>query len=156
MHLQELFRVDDVLVGFDPVDKWDAIDRMMRHLEERGRFPAELADELSDAVLGRERSMSTGMERGIAVPHAAVEGIEEVIACLGVVQREGGLSFESVDASPARFLVLLLIPRAQKLVHIRTLSTVARSLSDESVRSALLAAGSSEEAWQALGQSAHT
>ena len=152
MRLQELFRPADVLVGLDPVDKWDALDRMMSHLALAGRIPAESAEEMGEAVLSRERSMSTGMERGLAIPHAAVEGLDEVVACLGVVSRKGGLNFEGVDASPTRLIVLLLIPRSQKLVHIRTLADVARVLGNESVRNSLLEAKTGEEAWHALGE----
>ena len=51
-----------------------------------------------------------------------------------------------------RLVVLLLIPRSQKLLHIRTLAEVARVLGKDSVREALLAASSGEEAWHALAE----
>ncbi|MEM7311427.1 MAG: PTS sugar transporter subunit IIA [Planctomycetota bacterium] len=152
MELSELVGPEDVLVEFDPPDKWAAIDQLFDHLVTRGRIPEELASELREAVELRERSMSTGMERGIAIPHAAVDGVEEVVACLGVVQREEGLAFESVDARPAHVVVLLLIPRAQKLLHIRTLADIARLLGRKDVRAALVAAECSEDAWNALRQ----
>ena len=152
MHIQELFKPADIIVGFQSSDKWDAIERMMIHLRESGRIRAEVEPALSDAVMARERSMSTGMEHGLAIPHAAVEGLDEVVACLAVVQRSEGIHFESIDGSDTHFVVLLLIPRAQKLVHIRTLADVARVLGNEGVRSALLAASSAEEAWHALGE----
>ena len=153
MKLQELFRQEDVLVGFDAGDKWAAIERMVDHLRRTGRLPEEEVGTLLDAVLQRERSMSTGMERGIAIPHAAVDALTEVAACLAVLPGEG-LNFESIDGSHTRLVVLLLIPRAQKLLHIRTLADVARVLGDDEVRRALLAADSPEEAWLALGEPA--
>lgn len=152
MQLKSLFRPGDFVLGFEPLDKWDAIERLMDHMVEGGRIDADLAPPLREAVLARERSMSTGMERGIAIPHAAVEGLSEVVACIGVVPREGGLAFESIDARPTRLVVLLLIPQAQKLLHIRTLADIARVLGQESVRNALLAARSGEEAWHALAE----
>ncbi len=150
MRLHELFKPTDLIVAFDPVDKWDSIGRLVDHLEQQGKIPADSAQDISDAVLGRERSMSTGMEHGIAIPHSAVEGISEVAACMGIVQREKGLNFESIDGRPARLVVLLVIPRAQKLLHIRTLADIARVLGQDSVRAALNVAESSEEAWSAL------
>ena len=152
MQLQELFSADDFLVAFEPSDKWDAIGRMMNHLVEHGRFDRTTAEDLHEAVLARERSMSTGMERGIAIPHAAVDQLEGVIACIGIVSRPEGLAFESVDGRPTQLVVLLLIPRSQKLLHIRTLADVARVLGRESVREALLAAKSGDEAWHALAE----
>jgi len=151
MRLQELLRPTDILVGFAPHDKWEAIDRLVRHAAEAAGVPGPLAEELREAVLARERSMSTGMEHGIAIPHAAVDGIDRVIAALGIVPRDRGLKFDSVDAGPTFLAVLLLIPRKQKLLHIRTLADIARALMDESVRTRLFEAGSPEEAWSALG-----
>ena len=150
MQLQELLSPADFLVPFEPSDKWDAIDRLMQHLVEAGRIEAEQADGLAERVMERERSMSTGMERGIAMPHAAVDGIDKVVAQLGIVTREDGLAFESIDAQPARLVVLLVIPRAQKLLHIRTLADLARVLQSDDVRTALQEAATPEEAWNAL------
>jgi len=153
MNLQELFRPEDVLVGFRAIDKWDAIDRILDHLVQSGSVQAEARAELGEAVLNRERSMSTGMEHGLAIPHAAVDSLKEVRACLAVVG-EAGLHFDSIDGGRTRLVVLLLIPRAKKLLHIRTLADVARVLGREDVREALFSATSSEEAWHALGETA--
>lgn len=157
MELTELLRPADFVLGFDPTDKWDAIGRLLEHAVGTGRLSAAAAPTIREAILQRERSMSTGMERGIAIPHAAVEGIERVQAVVGIIDRPGGLAFDAIDAQPSRIVVLLLIPRAQKLVHIRTLAEIARVLGHDSVREALLAARTVEEAWEALrqGEGAH-
>ena len=149
MNLQELFRREDVLVEFDARDKWDAIARLVSHLEASGRIGAAQAGSVLESVTEREKSMSTGMERGLAIPHAAVDELESVAACLAVTE-EPGLNFESIDGSPTRFVVLLVIPRSQKLLHIRTLADVARVLGKDSVREGLVAAASPEEAWKVL------
>lgn len=150
MDLQELFQPEDLLVDFAPADKWEAIAALVEHLLRRGKLGAAEAPAILQQVLARERSMSTGMERGIAIPHAAVDGVSSVQACMGIVAREEGLSFASIDARPARLVILLVIPRAQKLLHIRTLADVARVLGVESVREAVLAAHTPAEAWSAL------
>ena len=148
--LQELFRPEDLLVDFEALDKWQAIERMMRHLIDAGRVPAHLAKLCHEAVFARERSMSTGMERGIAIPHAAVEGLQRTAACLAILSARHGLDFESIDRGATHFIVLLLIPRERKLLHIRTLADVARALSKEHVRARLLEARDSAQAWTAL------
>jgi mannitol/fructose-specific phosphotransferase system IIA component (Ntr-type) len=150
MRLTEVLQPADLLVGFAASDKWEAIRQLVDHLGERGAVPAELLGDVREAVLARERSMSTGMEQGIAIPHAAIEGLETIAGCLGIVGREEGLEFQSIDGRPTRLIVLLAIPKAQKLLHIRTLADVARLLGREPVRQALLAASTPEEAWAAL------
>ncbi|MFT7662813.1 MAG: mannitol/fructose-specific phosphotransferase system IIA component (Ntr-type) [Planctomycetota bacterium] len=150
MQLTDLFSSSDFLLSFTPSDKWAAISQMMDHLVQIGKCDASASEALHESVLTRERSMSTGMERGIAIPHAAVDDLTEVVACIGLISGDDGLAFESVDGRPTQIIVLLLIPRAQKLVHIRTLADIARVLGKTSVREALLLAKTGDEALQAL------
>ncbi|MBK7644014.1 MAG: PTS sugar transporter subunit IIA [Planctomycetes bacterium] len=120
MRLSELFRAEDLLIGFRPSDKWDAIQQLVDHLVGQGRLPGAQAGAIRDAVVARERSMSTGMEQGIAIPHAAVDGVESVVACMGIVGSDSGLSFDSIDGKPTRIVVLLVIPRAETAAHPHT------------------------------------
>ncbi len=150
MELRQLFSPSDLIVGFDPADKWDAVARLVQHLVLHGKLPAAAASSVVEHVLARERSMSTGMERGIAIPHAAVEQVDHVIACMGIVQRERGIDFESIDGQPTRLVVLLVIPRSQKLLHIRTLADVARVLGNEGVRESIVSAADPGRAWEIL------
>ncbi|HIG10394.1 MAG TPA: PTS sugar transporter subunit IIA [Planctomycetes bacterium] len=150
MRLTELFTPEDLILGFAPDDKWDALGKLIEHLVRSERLTADEAPGVRDAVLARERSMSTGMENGIAIPHAAVDGLSEIAVALGIVQDEAGLDFESIDGQPTRLVVLLVIPKAQKLLHIRTLADVARVLGKDSVREELLSAETCESAWYAL------
>ncbi|HUR28247.1 MAG TPA: PTS sugar transporter subunit IIA [Planctomycetota bacterium] len=151
MDLRQLFQPSDLILGFAPQDKWDAIRLLVSHLVSSGRFAQPIGEKIHEQVISRERSMSTGMERGIAIPHAAVDEVSKVTACMGIVQRPGGLAFESIDGQPARLVVLLVIPRAHKLLHIRTLADVARVLGNDQVRERLVAAQEPQQAWEALG-----
>ena len=150
MRLTELVSPEDLILDFNPVDKWESISLLVGHLLKNERIPEEEHGTIADAVLARERSMSTGMEHGIAIPHAAVEGVETLAVALGIIRAENGLNFDSIDGQPARFVVLLVIPKAQKLLHIRTLADVARVLSKNEVREKLLSAETAEAAWYAL------
>jgi mannitol/fructose-specific phosphotransferase system IIA component (Ntr-type) len=154
MQLQEIFGPGDVLLDLPAHDKWEAIAALVAHLAVSGGIPEEREKELLESVLERERSMSTGMERGLAIPHAAVEGIEQLGAVLGVVRDPKGLDFESIDGEVTRLVVLLLIPRAQKLLHIRTLADIARGLGSPELREALVLAGDPSEAWDVMGSPA--
>ncbi|HEX6882838.1 MAG TPA: PTS sugar transporter subunit IIA [Planctomycetota bacterium] len=154
MRLQDLIPSDHILLGLEAADKWEVIDRLTQHLQGRGAIPAAQVGAFQEALVQRERSMSTGMERGIAIPHAAVDGLERVVAALAVVKGPAGqgVNFDSIDASPAWLVVLLLIPRPQKLLHIRTLADLARHLGNEEVRRTLREARTPADAWRALAR----
>ncbi|MEZ6013618.1 MAG: PTS sugar transporter subunit IIA [Planctomycetota bacterium] len=140
MKPSELLEEADLVLDFQPADKWHAIRALVDHLVARGRLPAARAAEVLEAILSRERSMSTGIEHGIAIPHAAVDEVETVVAAMGVIRAEGGVDFEGIDGQRTRLVVLLVIPRNQKLLHIRTLADIARVLQKSRVREQLLAA----------------
>lgn len=150
MNLAELFGPQGLKVGFAPVDKWEAIENLVRHLVATGSLGEAESAEALEAVLRRERSMSTGMEKGIAIPHAAIPGLSQVAAVLGITPAGQGIAFESMDGAPTELVVLLLIPKDQKLLHIRTLADVARILGDEQVRLDLTRAADDSQAYAVL------
>ncbi|TAH38524.1 MAG: PTS sugar transporter subunit IIA [Planctomycetota bacterium] len=127
-----------VLLRSTAGDKWELLAQLVQALVRCGRIPASQAAAALAAVEARERSVSTGMEQGIAVPHAALDGLERVAAALALLPQ--GLDFQSLDGQPARIVVLLLVPRHEKLAHVRTLTEVARRLSDPVFRRRLLEA----------------
>ena len=143
MKLSELLVEDLVLVPFEAEDKWQAIRGMAAAARDRGDLPADRHAPAEDALIARERSMTTGMEAGIAIPHAAIDGIDRVIAVFGL--SSGGVPFAALDDLPARLIVCLIIPRAKKLQHIRTLAEIAKLLGRPAVRERLLACSSARE-----------
>ena len=151
MKLSELFRPRDVIL-FEPGDKWDAIEELTAHAVRVGRLPESELEPAREAVYARARSMSTGMAHGVAIPHAAIDGVDELGSVLGIVKKDGGLAFESLDGSPAEIVVLLVIPRKQKILHIRTLADVARGLGSKMVRDELRQAPDAQAAWQVLAR----
>ncbi len=148
MKLSDLLSQDLVLFPMVAEDKWQAIRAMAQAAVGSGRVSEELGPAVEGALVAREKSMTTGMEQGIAIPHAAVDGIEEVVAVLGV--SPAGIPFETLDGDPARIIVCLVIPRAKKLLHIKTLAEIARLLSRAEVRERLLACDSAAEVLAAI------
>lgn len=158
MPLSKLLRKEAILIDSQIDDKWKAIEKLLDLLVAIDSVPKENRETVQAALFAREKSMSTGMEKGIAIPHAAVDGVNELAIALGVLPK--GVTFESIDGKPASVVVLLVIPKAKKLVHIRTLADVARLLSHDSLRKKILEAKNpaavlnsiKEEEAQQLGQ----
>ena len=156
MHLSEILTPKDLHLGFNPGDKWNGIRILVENLVAAGRLSSERQADVLEDVLEREHSMSTGMEDGIAIPHAAVEGIEEVLATVGFVGADAQLDFDAVDGLPTQVVVLLVIPREQKMLHIRTMAEVARVLGDRELLTRLVACGDQDEAYTLLTSATHS
>jgi len=148
MKLSELLVPELVVVPMEAEDKWQAIAELARVPARAGRYGDSFVATVEQALTARERSMTTGMQNGIAIPHAAVDGIDELIPVLALSQR--GIPFDTLDGRPAQILVCLIIPRAKKLLHIKTLAEIARLLSRPEVRQRLVGCSSAREVVEAL------
>jgi mannitol/fructose-specific phosphotransferase system IIA component (Ntr-type) len=136
MNLSDLITPNLVEVPLQAADKWEALAVIARVPARAGRYPERLVAVVEQALVAREHSMTTGMEHGIAIPHAAIDGIDELVAVLGL--NPVGIPFETLDGAPARIVIGLIIPRSKKLTHIKTLAEIAKLLSRADVRDRLL------------------
>ncbi len=144
MKLQELLRTPLIKVGLRARTKREAIDELIDLLVEHGEISPGDRPKVAKAIFDRERVRSTGMEHGVALPHGAVEGLEDVAAALGIAVE--GIDFDSADHEPTYLVVLLAIPQNLLQFHVKTLAGIARLLNDERLRERLRRARSAEEA----------
>lgn len=128
----------------------ELVDVMARSLDprERKRFDQ---DRLVTDMLDRERTMSTGLRYGIAVPHARTDGVRELYVAIGI--KKEGVDFDALDGEPSRIFVAIASPKKKSEPHIRVLSSLSGVLKDEALRSRLLSATNTAEA-EALLRSA--
>jgi len=94
------------------------------------------------AVAERERLGSTGVGYGVAIPHARLEGIDEVRAVFA--RLETPLEYESIDERPVDLVVLLLAPANASSLHLKALAQVSRLLRREDLRERLRSAPNKE------------
>ncbi len=144
MRLSEHLLDGQVVTGFQAKDKADALRQLLDVLSAQGRLSAVHREIVLDALVARERIASTGLENGIAIPHARVDLPGDVLAVLALAP--AGVAFQAADGQPARVLILLVIPSGQMQKGIKLLAAAARLLSYEEVREALLMARTPREA----------
>lgn len=148
MKLGDLLKEGLIVTSFQARDKWEAITKLVDLLISQGRLKADQREGVYGALAAREKIASTGMEHGVAIPHASVDGVEDALAALAVAPE--GVPFQSSDGRPARLIILLIIPRKAVQKHIRTLAGIARLLQYEEMRDAITGARSPREALQVI------
>ena len=148
MKLGDLLKEGQIATGFQSKDKWEAITKLVDLLVAQNRLKPEHREAVYGALAAREKVASTGMENGVAIPHASVDGIEDALAALAIAP--SGIPFQSADGQPARLIILLVIPRKAVQKHIRTLAGIAKLLQYEEMRDALTNARSPREALQVI------
>lgn len=138
---------------------WQLLRPETIRLNLSGRTKQEVIDELIDmldlsrllsgksaartAVMERERQVSTGLELGLAVPHAKTDAVETLVAAFGI--HRGGVMFDSADKLPSHFFYMMLSPLTVTGPHLRALREVIRFFTPESNRRKILAAATPKE-----------
>lgn len=139
--LKETLTTDLVTTDLPGADKDQIIRALMDLICKSGKIKdRELA---LDDVLAHETGMSTGMEHGIAIPHAKSDAVDELVACIGISKRK--IDFESLDRKPAQIFVMTLSPRDGTGPHVQFLAEVSRLLKEPKLRKKLLKAKTDEE-----------
>lgn len=87
-----------------------------------------------DALLERERLGTTGVGKGVALPHTRMAGLDKIF-CAFV--RSEPVSFDAVDGKPVDLIFLLLAPEESGADHLKALAKLSRILRDETVADAL-------------------
>ncbi|MBZ0266482.1 PTS sugar transporter subunit IIA [bacterium] len=105
-------------------------------------------DKALQAVIERERSLSTGLGEGIAIPHAMLSEISKPVVALGRVV--DGINFGAPDEKPAFLIFLLLSPSQDLSLHLKMLSRISRLCNNPDLRQAILAASDSKAIFQLL------
>ena len=135
MKLSELLPESAVLLDLDGSDKWQIIETLSQALVRTEQIEGALFDEVHSALVARETSMSTGMEAGLAIPHASVARVEKTAVALGIARE--GVDFAAIDGGTTHLVMLLVNPSNRTKSHIRTLAEIARLLGDADLRQAL-------------------
>jgi fructose-specific phosphotransferase system IIA component len=122
MALVDLIRPEVIKVPLVSTTKPDVI----RELVELLRDAAKISDveQVCDALMKRESLGSTGLEQGIAVPHAKTTAVNSLTVALGISPK--GIDFQAIDGDPSKLFFLLLAPPDQSGPHIEALADIAR------------------------------
>ena len=105
-------------------------------------------DQAYEAVLEREKIMTTGVGNGIAIPHCKHSSCPNFAAALGIHSK--GVDFEAIDKKKVKIIFLLVGPENNPGLHIKLLSRISRLMSNEDLREQLINAKSSEDAIQLI------
>ena len=99
------------------------------------QHPALTKNKVLDALLAREKLGSTGLGKGIAIPHCRLEEIEKIYAAM--LKLDTGVEFESTDGRAVNFLFCMVVPENAADEHLQLLSGLAKLLANDQVRQSI-------------------
>ena len=124
-------------------DKPGVIQELVASLASSGAIHPEDAPGIVAAIMKREELGSTGIGRGIAVPHTKHPSVKKLVGAVGVSEK--GVEFESLDGERVYLFFLLISPPDLPVEHLRALENISRQLRDDMFCKFLKSARSVEE-----------
>ncbi len=134
MKLMEILSQDRVKIPLENTDKNKIIEEMVGMIDQSS--PLKNKDQILQAVLAREAVMSTGVGDEIAIPHGKSEGVDDIIAALGITKEP--VNFDSLDDKPVRLIWLLVGPQDKTGPHLKALSRISRLMHQKDFRDRLM------------------
>jgi mannitol/fructose-specific phosphotransferase system IIA component (Ntr-type) len=128
--------------------KEGVISELVDALVEAGEIKESDRPDIIKAIMKREELGSTGIGRGVAVPHTKHASVEKLVGTVGV--SAAGLDFESLDGQDASLFFLLVSPPDRPGDHLRALENISRQLRDDTFCRFLRQAAGAEDILQLL------
>ena len=148
MAIIDLVAPEVIKVGLTSKDKPSVLRELLQILIDAGRVTNK--EEILDALTKRESLQSTGLEAGIAVPHAKTQAVSALTLAIGI--SPDGIDFDAIDQQPSKLFFLMLAPPDKSGPHIEALAEIARMSKSKAFISALIAAKNAEEVMELFGE----
>ena len=133
-------------------DRDGAITELVDALAASGSLDGKSKDKIAKAIIKREQEASTGMGKGVALPHIKDKAVKEVIAAIG--KSSAGLDFSSLDKEPVYSVILLISPVDNPDKHLQALENMFKHLQQEKFRKFLLQSQTAEQMEDLLREAA--
>lgn len=149
MTLQNAFKPATIKIGLESEDKDELLEELVDVLVKN--YPTDKAfprEEVLDALWAREGKMSTGIYKGVAVPHATCENIDSLRGVLGISTK--GIEYDSLDGNPVYLVFLLVSPPNKVELHLDALKQIALLIQDSMLLEKLMATTSPESVYALL------
>lgn len=153
------------MIGYLIMKLKNQLTKQMINLSLQGTTKEQIIEELLDQLVAsgknidrsaalsdlfeRERKMSTGMQFGVAIPHAKTRAVNELVACIGISKE--GVEFDSLDGEPARIFIMTLSSVDRTGPHMQFLAEVSMVLKTAEVRKRVIEAETPEELLMIFG-----
>ncbi len=153
MRLGDFVVREAIIPELTAASKEGVIREMVESLRAAGQFRGADLEDVVRAILKRELLGSTGIGRGVAIPHTKHNSVDRLVGTVAV--SHGGVAFESLDGEPVYVFVLLISPQDRPGDHLRALENVSRCLRDDPFVRALRSATTREAIGALLDKTDH-
>lgn len=146
MHIASLIIPERVVSGLAVTGKKHALEQLSQLLAQH--TPDLAAEEVFDSLISREQLGSTGLGRGVAIPHGRMRGLRVPLgAC---VQLATPIDYDALDHTPVDLLFALLVPEESPDEHLQLLAQLAQMFCDAAFTQRLRASLTSQALYELI------
>lgn len=150
MKFSDFVHADAIKPDLEATDKEAVIRELIGSLIACGQLKSEEEDSIVEAILKREELGSTGLGRGIAVPHTKHPSVTEPVGTVGI--SASGIEFQSLDGEDVQLFFLVISPPDRPADHLRALEKISKQLKDETFCRFLKQSKTSDDVQQVLDE----
>jgi len=143
--IAKLLAPPDVTLDLEPSSKKRVFEQVGLLFENNHQIARS---QVYESLFAREKLGSTGLGKGIAIPHGRIKGLKEAVGAL--LRLRQPLPFDAPDGQPVGLIFALLVPDRATDAHLEILSELAQMFSDRTFRERLLAAPTAAELHQLI------
>lgn len=143
MKFEDFVCFEATIPEFQAADRDGAIAELVTSLDKAGKLGNSNGNAITRAVIKRENEASTGMGKGVAVPHVKHKAVQDVVAAVGLSGM--GIDFSALDKQPVYSVILLISPANKPDSHLQAMENIFGNLQYEKFRSFLRQCRSAEE-----------
>ena len=147
--LLEYMSEDRIILNLKSQEKEEVFEEMAPLFVEDNIIDAEELEEFIEGLKEREKLTATGMQDGIAVPHAKSPSVHKIALALGISKE--GINFESMDGEPSKYIFMIAAPKGTKQEHLDLLAMISELSYSEEVLEKLGKAQTKSEVIGILG-----
>ena len=136
MKITDILKKEYIIEDLVSSDKESTLDELSSFLKDKGMVPNK--ETLQSALMEREALGSTGIGENVAIPHAKISAIDQIITVFG--RSIKGIEFDSLDKKPVHFIYLVLAPMNSSGQHLKVLARISRLLKNKSLRESIISA----------------
>ena len=146
MFLRDVFSPNFIKVDLEAEDKDEVFEELVDYFcqthDNKNRV------ELLAAINLREGKMSTGIQKGIAIPHGSTNAVNTVCGVLGISRK--GVDYDALDGNPVYLLFMIVAPHEDTETHLRVLKRMAELLDNPEFSTDLQSQKDSQSAYRVI------
>lgn len=122
MRLSDIIVTDAVIPDLGSASRDEAVEYLVQALADAGAISKRSVRESVSAVLTREEQATTGIGKGISLPHAKIKSVKKVVGTIG--RSAKGIDFSALDSKPVYIVILLLSSPDDPDEHLQAMETI--------------------------------